>query len=202
MRTREKLYLCGLKREQMEKVSLGPLFHASARQGLVFGFVFTAMSACLLGCLSAPALSLLSVLLGGGAFLYLPVSLAKVSRRHPAYCAFPALWMSGIVQFICGALICSLLTSVFLLYVRPGFLDAYFREVLRQLAEAGSLGSQPSALSFPVPTVMDFVSSMFWATSFCGSMLSLVLGVVLPRTPFFRRLVNARQSKTPFNKIC
>ncbi|GEM_PF-2025870 len=186
----------------MEKVSLGPLFHASARQGLVFGFVFTAMSACLLGCLSAPALSLLSVLLGGGAFLYLPVSLAKVSRRHPAYCAFPALWMSGIVQFICGALICSLLTSVFLLYVRPGFLDAYFREVLRQFAEAGSLGSQPSALSFPVPTVMDFVSSMFWATSFCGSMLSLVLGVVLPRTPFFRRLVNARQSKTPFNKIC
>lgn len=184
----------------MEKASLGPLFHASARQGLVYGVVFTAMSACLLGCLSVPALSLLSVLLGAGAFLYLPASLARVARRHPAYCSFPALWMSGIVQFICGALICSLLTSVFLLYVSPGFLGAYFHEMVRQVNElqaAATLNSQLSTLNspLPLPSVMDFVSAMFWATSFSGSMLGLVLGAVLPRSPLFRRMANVRQPK-------
>lgn len=179
----------------MEKAPLTPLFHASARQGIIFGILFTAMSFCLLGCLQVPALSLVLLLLTVAVGAYLPVGLAAVASVNPAYRSFPAMWMSGIVQFLCGDLICSLLTALFLIYVQPDFLGEYVREMVRQFVAAGGNGAERDLSKLMIPSVTDFVSSMFWATGFFGSILSLLAGAILPRTSLFRRLVNARRAK-------
>ena len=48
---------------------------------------------------------------------------------------------------------------------------------------------KPDLKDLVIPTPMEFVSSMFWATGFFGSLLSLVLALILPHTGFFRRIV-------------
>lgn len=172
----------------MERASLGPLFYESGRQGTRFGILFTCMSACLLYSPRIGALSLLLVILGSLAMLYLPFALAKVARVNQAYSGFAALWMSGIVMYICGALICSLLTLIFLLFLEPGYLDGYVRNLIEQIM-AQPNAPKPDLKDLVIPTPMEFVSSMFWATGFFGSLLSLVLALILPHTGFFRRIV-------------
>lgn len=177
----------------MKRASLIPLFHASARQGIILGLVFTAMSFCLLGFLWIPGLSLVLMLLAVAVCVYLPVGLAYVASVNLAYSAFPAMWMSGIVQFICGVLICSLVTTVFLI-VQPDFLGEYEHELVRRFM-AVEKGSAHDLSKLVIPSVTDFVSSMFWVTAFFGSILSLLFGVILPRTSLFRRLVSVRRTK-------
>lgn len=183
----------------MERVSLKPLFNASARQGIAYGILFTMMSACLLGSMHIPSLSMMILLLAVAALAYLPASLARVAAQHPSYCTFPALWMSGIVQFAGGALICALLTALFLIYLSPDFLSQYIKQAMQQLAamqqspETAVLNEQLKNAVFPTP--MQFVSSMFWVTAFFGSMAGFILGILLPHASFFRRLIIRNQSK-------
>lgn len=184
----------------MERVSLKPLFAASGRQGIIYGILFTAMSACLLGTVYVPALSMVMIAIAAVAMAYLPVSMAKVASLDPSYCSMPAIWMSSIVQFTGGALICALLTSAFLIIFRPGFLGEYMNTAIDQLAhmqqpqdDFNSLKEQLNVAGIPSPA--QFVGSMFWATSFIGSMTGLMLGIFMPRSASFRRLILRKQSK-------
>lgn len=179
----------------MERVSLRPLFEQSARQGIYFGILFTLMSGCFLFGMRIPSLSIVLMLLAAICIFYLPHSLSVVAARQASYCIFPALWMSGIVQFVCGALICSLVTAIFLVFVSPDFLSGYLSDMAGRLSAMDRNSGSDYSTLMVTPTAMQFVGSMFWATSFCGSVISLVTGMLLPHSPMFRRLIARQQSK-------
>lgn len=176
----------------MEQVPLKPLFERSMQQGVGYGILYTVMSACLLWSMKVPELSVLFLLLGAGGFMYMPVSLAWVTSYNRAYRRMAPIWMSGIVQTLCGALICSLLTALYLIFVADGFLSEYVHEMIRRLTE---INSKADTSQLMVPTVMQFIGSMFWATSFSGSVISLLLGIILPRIAMFDRLTERLKRK-------
>lgn len=178
----------------MERISLKPLFYSSARQGIVFGILFSLMSACLLAAAFVPGMNLLFILLAMATLFYLPASLSAIVAPQSSYCTFPALWMSCIIQFTCGALICALLTAAFLVIISPGFLSHYVKTLLEQF-NAMQPESTLDTSTIVTPSPMQFVGSLFWATSFFGSMTGLIMGMILPRSSFFKRLISRQQSK-------
>lgn len=176
----------------MEQTSLRPLFELSARQGIIYGIIFTVMSGCLLFGLQMPTLTLLMMILAAGVIIYMPFSTAFVVSHDTAYCTLPAIWMSGIIQYVCGALICSLINAIFLTLISPDFLSNYLAQMIALLKEMDNKEVSESAF---VISPMQFIGAMFWTTALYGSITSLLMGIILPRSSFFRRLLTRCQSQ-------
>lgn len=178
----------------MEKVSLRPMFDEGARSGLFLGVVFTAMSACMLLCTRYAELSLLFIALGLTAVVYPVWSMARLVAVRLEYVNFAVLWLCGILQFVLGAMIATLLTAVCLKYAVPGYLDDYVGELIR-LAGVRADRVDPVLESMPALDPLQFTGGMFWLTAFGGSVYSLLLATMLPQTGFFHRLVDHRHAK-------
>lgn len=160
-----------------------------ARLGLRMGAWLCAMSACLL----------LSVKLPAAIFLLLPLLLllpvyhyrlmAGVWKAAPEHRNVSALWLLGIVIFVCGSLICALATGVEMLLFQPHFFPDYIRQTILTLQQAGMQAQYAEQIEFMhkmlearvFPTPMQFVISMLWATTFSGSVISLVFAIMLQR---------------------
>ena len=178
----------------MERVSLLPLFDTSARLGIGYGILFTLMSCCLLWCIKIQTLGMLLMILPALSLISIPRNMAVVASRHPSYVSLPALWISGIAMHICGAMICALATAVYLIFIAPDFLNTYVRDLLSVLKSNSNITITETG-NIVTPTPMQFVGSMFWLTSFCGSVASFLIAAIMPRSPFFQRLVMHQQSK-------
>lgn len=169
----------------MKQVSLHPLFYESMRQGLLMALPLTLLTIALLFCIKVPLLSACFFIF----LLLIPVTLyytlARVASVHPAYCNGGALWMSGIVQFICGGLILSLLTWLFFI-LNPGFISEYFKSAIALLMKSGQ--DMPDFTKLHVPAQREFVFALFWANTFMGCILSMILSIILPFLPPFTRL--------------
>ena len=174
----------------MAKVRLQPLFHESMRRGIPVGVALTALIGCTLGFVFYNELSVAIMALLVAIPFLIAYNMMMVCRREPACLGFAQLWMSGIVQFICGGLITALVIMVYLM-MHPGFLGDYFHRTLQMLAEMAAREGRPMPVEpagLPAPSVTSFVGSIFWSLSFFGSVLSMLLGLTLPLLPAFRRL--------------
>lgn len=172
----------------MSNISLQSLLHESLRQATLLALPICLLSACVLGCTSFPGLNVLALPVMIAVPLVLTHGMARVAALGPDYIKVASLWMSGIIQFIGASLICSLLTALFLT-LHPGFLSNYFHTAFDIIAEAG--GAFPKGIGDPdkiiIPTPMQYVGTMFWATSFLGSITSMICGALLPHISIFKR---------------
>lgn len=172
------------------------LFHESLQQALFLSLPLLVMNGCFLGCLDIPVLSMLFII----ALVAVPVvfffCLAKVAASNSLYRRVAPLWMSGIVQFIAAGLICALFTAIFLVS-NPGFLNSFFHRAIESVYAAnGTLpADMPSMEHLDIPSPMEYVGSMFWATSFFGSITSLIFAAILPHITFFNNLTGRFASK-------
>ena len=167
--------------------SLFTLFRFGAENGVYVGIVLSLCALCLFCSMEYPVLSLLIFPLLLVLIILLTWLLARMARENPAFRLTSPLWMCGIVTFICGSLITALFSAVYMIYVSPGFIERYFMftlEILSQSTDTAVKGEYDRLLSMgsALPSSMEFVSTMFWTTSFFGSILSLVLALILPRT--------------------
>ena len=98
---------------------------------------------------------------------------------------FADLWMLGILMFICGSLITGLVTYSVFQWLRPEFIrtqaelaaQIYESEPSLGMAEAGKILRdviEQGALPSPIQMVM----SLFWFTTFGGSVLSALTAVL------------------------
>lgn len=173
----------------MEQTSLKPLFDESARQGALMGIVLSAVSVCMLLSMRMEVLALVCVTLCLAVPVVLLFTLRRVAAVNIAYCRFAALWMSGIVQFLCGGLICCFATLVTLVFLGEGFLREYIIMAFEQATGRRGLSLDGVA----VPSNFDYANSLFWLTASSGSLLSLVYASVLPRLPLFTEGVLKRR---------
>lgn len=147
------------------------------------GLWLCALAACFLFSLELPVISwcIFPLILG------LPFCLAWLMRRmvmqEPVYASFSSLWLFGIYTMIFGSLICALFSAVVLIFFQPGFLTRYLVEAIRAAEaspDAGELAGHIEVLknavrSGMVPSPMNFVTSMMWASAFFGSIISMFL---------------------------
>lgn len=167
----------------MGATSSKSVYKYASEAGIYAGLWLCALAACFLFSLRLPILNwcMFPLILG------LPLCLAWLMRRlvisEPQYATFSSLWLFGIYTMIFGSLICALFSAVVLIYVEPGFLTRYLTEAIRAAEnspDADQLASHTQLLkeaikSGMIPSPMNFVTSMMWASAFTGSIVSMFL---------------------------
>lgn len=168
---------------------IGAIIRSGAENGLWIGGVYTLSAVSFFLSLSVPFTSLLVFPL---LFAVIPVAvwrLIRIGRISSLHARTASLWMAGIVMFICGALIACLVSAIWMLYIHPGFLSQYMDYTMQLIRQSDMQMPQESirqlemmASTFPSP--MKIVDAIFWSSSFIGSIISLVLALILPRTKY------------------
>lgn len=163
------------------------VFLYAAEAGVPMGIYLTAMSMCLLASLRIDSLPLLllPLLLGLPAVLYF--LMRRVRDIDPRCRRVAPLWLMGIYTFIFGTLICVLVSDLYIMWAEPHFVTDYISRAIadmKSLPAAPQLSEQADLLqaaldSHALPSSMQFVASMGWATCFFGSMLSLLMAALL-----------------------
>lgn len=165
------------------------IYNLAAKFGVPVGIVLTMMSACFIFSGNYPFLSTIQLLL----LLVIPamlyIKMRRVAATYPHFRKMAALWVFGIYSIIFGTLICALATAAYLLFLDPGFIERYLRETIASIESTPLASTYAPQLEIMkeairrrlLPSPMEFVVSMSWATSFFGSMLSLPLAFFTSR---------------------
>ena len=157
------------------------IYALGARQGAWAGAYFSVIF--LLQVLGSG--SLLAGLLSNLMSLAVPVILFVMLRNHYRESGYSAsvgeIWMHGIMIFLCGSVILTLVSYVFLRYIDPGFI---YRETGRIIAAYRTLGTQTTDQiadmlaqardNHMLPNAPTAALSLFWLGGFSGSVLSLI----------------------------
>lgn len=157
------------------------------------GVVLSAVSVCMLLCVRVEALAVVCMVMGMAVPVVLLFTLRRVASVNMAYCRFAPLWMSGILQFLCGGLICCVATLVTLRVMGAGFLSEYIASVFEQATGQAKVSLE----EIVVPSDFDYANSLFWLAASSGSVLSLVYALVLPRLTLFTKSVVRRRGMFP-----
>lgn len=153
--------------------------------------MLTAMSACMLLSVRMPVMPLA---LAG--FVIIPVYMVSRMRRiadqYVPYDRFTPLWLYGMYSLIFGTLICTLLSSLYVLWFEPDFINLYIDQTMATLAQGldGDLKQlheenlRTIALARErhlLPSPLEFISSLGWSTAFFGSLATIPLALIAVR---------------------
>lgn len=157
------------------------VYRYGGEYGRYMGIYFIVMSACLLASPRVAGLFLVMAALLP-VFPYLLYRfLKKIYRDAPYLRSFSALWTGGIMITICGCLICSLVTALWLIYVQPNFFSDYLRMAIEAVQASGQAAEYKDNIELMqtaldkgvVPTAFQFILSMIWSTVLLGSIISM-----------------------------
>lgn len=162
------------------------IYKRGADDGFIVGAYLTAMFALTVAGMTWPVAVVPALVL----MLGVPVLTYRLLRRtyvaSGGIVTFSAVWMQGIVMFLCGALIFGGVSYVFLRWVHPSFV----REVLQQGIEFYGAINDPSATeiadqlrliieSKAVPSPVTMSVGWMWLVMFGGSLLSLFVAALV-----------------------
>lgn len=171
----------------MQKKSI---YKYASETGIPAGLYLTIMSACLLLSVKVPGLIILLLPLAIGFPFLLWMLMKKIVKSEPSYNKFSTLWLGGIYTVIFGSLICMFLSSLYVVFVEPGFVHLYISNAI-EAAESTTMASDYSTTiammkeamaAHLLPTGLEFLTTMAWFTCFSGSILSLLLSLIMLRT--------------------
>lgn len=175
----------------------------AARSGLPFGLYLTLMSALYIFGIRIPALTLgmLPLILGTPVVLYL--YMRRLYETAESHRSTASLWMSGILLFIFGSLVCGILSIAIIKLCVPDFIPELMRtaaDALERIDADGAYSREAVILRSAVEhrmliTPSEFSITMMWGTAFNGSILSLATAVAT-RAICMRR-TRARQADIP-----
>lgn len=172
----------------MVTVRVKDIIGYSARRGLSMGLYLILIFGCLFGSFYIDALSVVGLLLLGG-IPWLLYQLLKPLTVGQDEVRGAAIWLAGIYCFLFGALISGFALAVFLIYIEPGYMTRYlekYLEIAASLPDPTLVKEQTEMISLIlekrlVPSAMETVFSLIWATGFFGSLLSGIVALVLKR---------------------
>lgn len=157
-----------------------------ADNGLRFGVYLSLIYAAMIGSAFMPVANLIMLVLLVGVPFFVFRLLSADYRRAAGGHNLAAVWLNGMMTFICGGLLASLVLFVYLRWVNPGFLsmqwdmivngfasspDPSLREFSEQCRAAAENGFQVSPIIFSM--------SLLWMVAFAGTLTSLVLAVII-----------------------
>ena len=160
-------------------------YKLGAEQGLKTGLLISAAFFCSVYQEAMPLLSFLlfALLIIIPLTVYAGMRLTYVDSEGRA--TFAALWMQGIMTFICGSLLGSLVALLYLNYLDP----TYIHDTVDQLRAAYTKLHSPEARQMAdvlgymidnhlVPTNGTIVMGMFWLMVASGSVSSIFLSLL------------------------
>lgn len=166
------------------------IYTSGANDGLKMGIYLSAMF--VLQCIGASNLTLMAF--GTIMMLCIPVVayilLRKGYRDSGGRSTFSAVWLHGILIFLCGSLIMAMVIYIYLRYIDPAFL----RNTLSGLIEAyGSIEDEGARQLTDIlttiqdqnllPSPIQYAFTMIWTCGFFGSILSMILALIVRAIP-------------------
>lgn len=162
------------------------VYHIGATNGVTIGLLLSAMFLTQ----SYGLHNLILLLIGDILMLAVPfVTYRLLVRDHDRYSymrSVSAVWLDGIVSFICGSLILALVMYIFLRFLQPGFtaeqiknVAGLYRELKTSQGDAMAKAMEQLIATHQVPSPIQLSFSMLWLTSFAGAMLSMLLALVI-----------------------
>lgn len=165
------------------------IYKYASEAGVPAGLYLTLMSACVLLSIKLPVLPMLMLPLAIGFPFILWALLRKIAQEEPSYNKFSSLWLGGIYTVIFGTLICMFFSSLYIVFIEPNFVHAYFANAISALEGSPMAMEYESSIKLMkeamaahiLPTGLEFVMMMAWTTCFVGSMISLVLALIMSK---------------------
>lgn len=166
------------------------IYKYAAEAGLPFGMYLCLISCSFFMSVRIDILSMLIIPLCVGIPIFLGILMKRIAKQEPSYMKFSALWLGGIYTVIFGTLICCLFSSVYLMFIDPGFIHNYIMNAIT-LMENSPMASQYEATtslmrnameSHILPSTTEFISMMGWFTCFAGSIMSMLLSLIIVKS--------------------
>lgn len=157
-------------------------YRRGAEDGLLTGAMLSAGSICMMLAIEYPVANLGFLLM----LLMVPVWTAMRLRRTFVACGgvlpVSALWMQGIMMFMCGALIMALATYGHMRVVQPDFLALTLEHGLEAIEQSPMFSDYAAGVDAEAlrraATPRSWAMELMWTTVFTGSLLSLLLAVL------------------------
>lgn len=170
------------------------VYKLASRAGVPFGLFLSLAALSLLASVKVAELSMFFLPLIVALPVMLFLVMKRLAQRWASMRRVAALWVFGIYTTIFATLICALVSAVYMLAFEPDFLRRYLTSALTTLQSAPEMGEYSaqaaqlkSILSHgQLPSPMELVVSMSWASCFAGAIVSLPLAwaaSVLGRRP-------------------
>ncbi|MBP5497833.1 MAG: DUF4199 domain-containing protein [Muribaculaceae bacterium] len=168
------------------------LFARGADYGAIMGLWLSAMALSFIYVDKVAPLAIVALVM----LTLTPVVVYRYQRREwissQSKATFSDLWMLGILMFICGSLITGAVTYVVLQWIRPDFI-MHQAQMALEIYKSPSLAETQIAPTLEsiikeglLPTPIQMVMSLFWSTTFMGSLLSALTSAIV-RTSKIRR---------------
>lgn len=110
--------------------------------------------------------------------LYLSLRRSYVADKGFSY--FSSLWNEGVITFICGGLIASVVSLIYMIWIEPGFVSTRAELLIKaydslQIPEAAELSTMLRAArdQHMLPRPIDMTLSLLWLSIVLGTILSL-----------------------------
>ena len=165
-------------------------YKRGADNGLPFAIHLTALFFAAVYSVSIPLLSLVTTLLilGVPPLIYYYLRRAYVADNGTSLLS--ALWMHGIMIFVCGSMLSAVVQVIYLKWINP----TYIPDMLHMAIDFYSQmpGENPARMadiltqlidSQMVPSAISIVMEMIWLSIFSGSILSLLMALLAKARP-------------------
>lgn len=168
----------------MQKKSI---YKIASEKGLPAGLYLSLMSACVLLSVKVPVLPMLLLPLVLGFPVMMWFLMRSIIREEESYNKFSSLWLGGIYTVIFGSLICMFLSSIYIVFFEPNFVNLYVNNALAAVESSPFSGEYEQSVALMrealeaniLPSGLEFLTTMAWFTCFCGSILSLVIALIM-----------------------
>ncbi len=164
----------------------GQVYREGAQKGVGMGLYLSALFLAMVWSEHSALLSVVGVVMALLVPFFAYRLMANVHKKYLRTTDFASLWMLGIAVFMGGALICALVSFVYLQYADPGFMYRQLETALKTYSEMpGFKDSEVVGLMRKayegnlLPSPIEFSIEMLWLTTFSGSMLSILLAVII-----------------------
>lgn len=183
------------------------VYKQGAENGLIFGIYLSIIFLLFIYAGDSMLLSMIGLLL----ILLIPlVTLRFLSRyyiSHTDTASFGALWILGFITFLCGSMICGLVTYVWLEYIKPGFIIEQANAALAAYEQVPELKDQDFTVLLRraieekiLPTPIQFAAQMIWITTSLGIILSFIIAPIVKLLAKLFRTVGRNGMKDNNNK--
>ncbi len=166
-------------------------YRRGADNGFLLGIYISVLYVCMLQSSRVPLLNIAAMAM----IVAVPVVTYFLLRRdRVAPGGMPtlgALWVDGLITFLCGGLIGSLVMFVYLRWIEPDFIISNLEQTIELLNDAPDASGRE--LAREMRTALDsgfsvspifFAMSMLWMAGASGSVLSLIVSaIVVKRHP-------------------
>lgn len=167
----------------MEEDKTKSIYAYGAEYGLYMGLYLSAISLCFMLSLYIMELSVAVYPLLIAVPIFLWVMMRRLYAKNVMFRLNSALWMFGICVFFFGSLICGGVTTAFMYFVEPQFFSKYATMTMEFLQNSPLESQYTQEIELlqkavdkqELPSPIDFVISMMWATVFFGSVTSMIL---------------------------